>query len=245
MLIKFLGSGDAFGSGGRFNTCFLVKSQVSTFLIDCGSSSMIAMRHFGVDPNQIDTIVISHLHGDHFGGLPYFILDAQLVSRRTRPLVMAGPPGFKARLMDMMEACFPGSSKIDRKFSVEIIELQVPGPTSLGELAILTARVVHPSGDTPSLALRIEVEDKIIAYTGDTEWVEELVGIGRSADLLIAEAYYFDKKVRYHLDLATLREQLPRMRPKRFIVTHMSTDMLNRASALDCECATDGLEVAI
>lgn len=245
MLVKFLGSGDAFGSGGRFNTCFLVKSHASAFLIDCGSSSMIAMRHFGVDPNQIDTIVISHLHADHFGGLPYFILDAQLVSRRTRPLAIAGPPGLKSRLTDLMEACFPGSAKVDRKFSIEIIELQIPGPTELSKLVIFTAPVVHPSGETPSLALRIEVEDKIIAYTGDTEWVEDLVEIGRAADLLIAEAYYFDKKVRYHLDLATLRQQLPRIRPRRWIVTHMSTDMLSRAGALDCECATDGLEVAI
>ena len=69
MRVKFLGAGDAFGSGGRLNTCLLVDRGESSFLIDCGASVMIAIRRFGVNPNTISTIILSHLHGDHFGGL--------------------------------------------------------------------------------------------------------------------------------------------------------------------------------
>jgi ribonuclease BN (tRNA processing enzyme) len=112
MRIQFLGSGDAFGSGGRFNTCILVEAAAGVFLIDCGASSLIAMRRFRVVPNRIGTIFISHLHGDHFGGLPFFILDAQLVSRRVEPLTIAGPPGLRQRLAEAMEAFFPGSSRV-------------------------------------------------------------------------------------------------------------------------------------
>src|SRR5258707_14014083 len=93
-----LGCGDAFGTGGRLNTCFLVNRRDASFLIDCGASAMISIRRFGVDPNGVDAIILSHLHVDHFGGLPSFILDAQLVSRRTRPLMIAGPKGLGARL---------------------------------------------------------------------------------------------------------------------------------------------------
>ena len=93
MRLQFLGSGDAFGSGGRFNTCFhLTRAQGGNVLIDCGASSMVAIRKWGVDPNGISTVLVSHLHGDHFGGLPFFLLDAQLISRRTTPLALAGPP---------------------------------------------------------------------------------------------------------------------------------------------------------
>ncbi len=95
MRLQFLGSGDAFGSGGRFNTCFhLERARRGNVLIDCGASSMVAIRKMGIDPNAISAILVSHLHGDHFGGLPFFLLDAQLVSRRTAPLTLAGPPGF-------------------------------------------------------------------------------------------------------------------------------------------------------
>jgi ribonuclease BN (tRNA processing enzyme) len=123
MELQFLGSGDAFGSGGRFNTCFLVRDRQGAFLIDCGASSMIALRKFGVDPNTIRAVVISHLHGDHFGGLPFFILDSQLVSRRTAPLVIAGPPGLRRRLDTAMETFFPGSTRVERRFVVDVREM--------------------------------------------------------------------------------------------------------------------------
>src|ERR1700688_1020123 len=108
MRVQVLGSGDAFGSGGRLNTCFMVHRGTSSFLIDCGASVMIAIRRFGIDPNQIGAIFLTHLHADHFGGLPFFILDAQLVSRRTAPLTIAGPPGLRDRLTTAMETFFPG-----------------------------------------------------------------------------------------------------------------------------------------
>ena len=86
MRLQFLGSGDAFGSGGRFNTCFhLERANRGNVLIDCGASSMVAIRKWGVDPNAISTVLVTHLHGDHFGGLPFFLLDAQhlgVVARR-------------------------------------------------------------------------------------------------------------------------------------------------------------------
>jgi ribonuclease BN (tRNA processing enzyme) len=87
---------------------------------------MIAIRRFGVEPNAIETIFITHLHGDHFGGLPFFFLDAQLVTRRTTPLTVAGPPGLRERLREAMEVLFPGSADIARRFQVEAIELD-PG----------------------------------------------------------------------------------------------------------------------
>jgi ribonuclease BN (tRNA processing enzyme) len=247
MRVKFLGTGDAFGSGGRMNTCFLVDHGDDHFLIDCGTSSMIAIRRFDVDPNTIGAIILSHLHGDHFGGLPFFILDAQLVSRRTCPLVIAGPQGLRHRLDGLMEAMFPGSSRVERKFPIELIELEPGSPVTIGDKGpkVSAYLAVHPSG-TPSLALRIECDSKVVAYTGDTEWVEGLALAGRDADVLIAEAYWYDRKVRYHLDFATLREKLPVIGAKRTIITHMSPDMLSRLGELDdCEAASDGLEVEV
>ena len=80
-------------AAGAFNTCFHLTRAHGNVLIDCGATSMVAIRKWGVDPNGVSTVLVSHLHGDHFGGLPFFLLDAQLVSRRTAPLTLAGPPG--------------------------------------------------------------------------------------------------------------------------------------------------------
>jgi ribonuclease BN (tRNA processing enzyme) len=245
--VKILGCGDAFGSGGRLNTCFLLERGASSFLIDCGASAMISIRRFDVDPDQVAAIVLSHLHADHFGGVPSFILDAQLISKRTRPLLIAGPRGLGLRLQALMEAHYPGSSKIERKFPIELIELAPETPARFGtlELTVTGFAVLHPSG-TPSLALRCECDGRIVTYTGDTEWVDALVAAGRNADLLIAEAYWYERKIRFHLDYATLREKLPLIGAKRVLLTHMSADMLARVSQVQgCEIASDGLALEI
>jgi ribonuclease BN (tRNA processing enzyme) len=243
MRLQFLGSGDAFGSGGRFNTCFhLERAAHGNVLIDCGASSMVAIRKWQVDPNAVSTVLVSHLHGDHFAGLPFLLLDAQLVSRRTAPLLLAGPPGFRERLDIVMEAMFAGSTKVDRRFALEVRELALHERIELAGLAVTPYLMKHYSG-APSYALRIETEGKVLTYSGDTEWVDELIPAGRDADLFICEAYFFDKVMKYHIDYSTLARHLPDIGAKRTIVTHMSAELLGRQGEIALEAAHDGLVV--
>ncbi len=242
--IRFLGSGDAFGSGGRFQACILVTSATCRLLLDCGASSLVAMRRFGVEPNSIDTILVSHLHGDHFGGIPFFVLDAQLIGKRTTPLTIAGPFGTKARLLEAMEVLFPGSSRVRQRFPLDVVELDPERPQALGGVTVTPYLVQHACG-APPLALRIDCGGKTIAYSGDTEWTASLLPAARDADLLIAEAYFFEKRVKYHLDFQTLQAHLGELRPKRVILTHMSQDMLARLDTLGCEYADDGMAVEL
>ncbi len=74
MQLRFVGCGDAFGSGGRANTCFHVTGNAVNFLIDCGASSLPALKSCGIVRNDIELILITHFHGDHFAGLPIFLL---------------------------------------------------------------------------------------------------------------------------------------------------------------------------
>ena len=244
MEIRFLGSGDAFGSGGRYHTCFLVTAAATRFLVDCGASALIALKRFAVDPNSIDTVLVSHLHGDHFGGLPFFLLDAHLVSRRTRPLTLLGPPGFRDRLHHAQEVLFPGSTGIPAKFALTLIEMPEHAPQTVGPVRVTPYLVTHYSG-APPYALRIECDGRTMTYSGDTEWAENLVPAARGADLFIVEAYFYDKKIKYHLDYATLRSRLAEIGAKRVILTHMSAEMLARRAEVDHECAEDGLVVTI
>ena len=87
--VRFLGSGDAFGSGGRLQACIHVEAGAMDFLLDCGASALCAMKRLGVPPSSVEAIILTHLHGDHFGGIPFFLLEAQLVSKREKPLVIA------------------------------------------------------------------------------------------------------------------------------------------------------------
>jgi ribonuclease BN (tRNA processing enzyme) len=241
--VRFLGSGDAFGSGGRFQTCIHLQSGASQLLLDCGASSLIAMRRFGVDPQAIDTVLLTHLHGDHFGGVPFLILDGQF-RRRTRPLTVAGPPGVEARVRQAMEVFFPGSTAIERRFETRFVELADREAVDVGPVRVTGFGVVHASG-APPFALRVAAEGRVVAYSGDTEWTESLVDAARGADLFIAEALFYDKRVKYHLDLTTLLRERARLECRRLIVTHMGEDMLARVDGLEVEAAEDGKELLL
>ena len=241
--LRFVGSGDAFGSGGRFQTCLHLSGGAGAVLIDCGASSLIAMKRDDVDPAGVAAVILSHLHGDHFGGVPFLILDAQF-SRRTEPLVIAGPPGVRERVEAAMEVFFPGSTAVTRKFAVEFVELAARQPVRAGPALVTALPVVHASG-APPFALRVEYGGRTVAYSGDTEWTDSLLEAARGVDLFVCEAYTFDRPVKFHLDYRTVEAQAERLGARRIVLTHMGREMLARAGEARFELAHDGLVVTV
>jgi ribonuclease BN (tRNA processing enzyme) len=240
--VTFAGSGDAFGSGGRFQACIHVDhpDMASPILLDCGATSLTALRSAGLDPGEIGTVFISHLHGDHFGGLPFLILDGQF-SRREESLRIVGPPGTSERLDEAMECMFPGSTQVARTFVHAVTDLSPGMRLDFPGLRVEARAARHPSGAS-ALILRLEVGGKVIAYTGDTSWTDAITLAAAGADLLIAEAYYRHKAVPYHLRLDDLTEHRSEIKARRIILTHMSADML--AHPAD-DHARDGLVVHV
>src|SRR3546814_19866107 len=102
-----------------------------------------------------------------------------------------------------------------------------------GAIAVSPYRVKHYCG-APPYALRVEGEDRTVTYTGDTEWVDSLIPAARDADLFIAEAYFRDKRMKFHLNYETLMAHIGEMRPKRLVLTHMSPDMLGQIGRASC-----------
>lgn len=242
MQLRFVGCGDALGSGGRFNTCFHVTGNRVNFLIDCGASSLPALKRLGIARDEIDLVLITHFHGDHFGGLPFLLLDAQF-TRRARPLVIAGPQGIETKLANLMEALFEHSSKTKQRFDLAVVALEPEQSRIFGEVEVTPYPVVHGESGGPFLAYRVEAEGRVIAYSADTEWTDTLIPAARGADLFIAEAYYYDKIVKNHLSLKMLEAHLPEINAKRLVLTHMSDDMLGRLGELPYTAAHDGMVV--
>lgn len=225
MRLTIVGCGDAFGSGGRSNTCFLLETAKAVLAIDFGASALPALKRQGIDPNKIDAIVLSHLHGDHFGGLPFLLLDAQFLAQRVKPLLVAGPPGTKARLDALLEIFFPKSSGSKWKYAWSVQEIAVGVPSKVLDHSIVTAEVIHQSG-APSTALRLSDGSRTFAYSGDTEWTDALLPIARDADLLICECYAYAGKITGHLTWETLKPHLGGLGARRIMLTHMNRTML-------------------
>jgi ribonuclease BN (tRNA processing enzyme) len=241
--LRFLGSGDAFASGGRLQTCLQLEGGPEPMLIDCGATSLAALKRERIDPASIGCVALSHLHGDHFAGLPWLMLDGQFAGR-TRPLLIGGPPGTEARLAQTFEALYPGASSTARAFEVRIAELHAREKHELGPARVTPFEAVHSSA-APCYSLRVEYAGKVISYSGDTSWTDALLDVARGADLFVCECNFFEKKVPGHLDFRTLADQLPRLECGQLVITHMSDDMISRAGELGAQTAHDGLVVEL
>ncbi len=251
--VLFLGTGDAFCSGGRRQTAFHltvnpppgVADAPFRALVDCGATTMAVMRHLNVDVPAIDAILLSHLHGDHFGGVPFVLMDACYNLPRTKPLTVAGPAGTRLRVSDTLGCLFPGApSKVEERVQVHYPEYRDREPLQVGPLSVLPIPVIHPSG-AASYGLRITVGRQVLAFSGDTEWTPALADLARDADLFICECYTFDKSVPSHLRYADLRRELPALGARRVILTHPGRDMLSRLAEVDAEVAEDGQEIVL
>ena len=245
MRLQFVGCGDAFGSGGRFNTCLHLTGRNANILIDCGASSLVAMNELAIPRNDIDAIFLSHFHADHVGGIPFFLLEANYVSKRKRPLTIIGPPSLKSRFAAIMETGFAGTKDLKFKFPLRLTEFDIGKSCEVAGVKITPFHVVHDDRAGPCVGLRFEIEGKVIAFSGDTEWTDALIDIGREADLFICEAYTRDKPVATHMALSVLERHLGQIRPKRLILTHMSNDMLSHRAEVPYETAEDGMIVEI
>jgi ribonuclease BN (tRNA processing enzyme) len=227
MTLSIAGCGDAFGSGGRFQSCYLVEAAGAPLLLDCGATSLVALARLGRNPVAIPTIVVSHLHGDHMGGLPFLLLQRRFAGTGRVPLAIWGPPGIEARLRTAQETLFPGSSATAFAADVTIHEMRAGPPVRIAGLEVTAFEVSHPSG-APSHALRLTDGTKVLAYSGDTAWVEALLDCAAAADLLLIECYRFETAAPYHLTWRQIEANLDRIGARQVVLTHLSADMLGR-----------------
>ncbi len=247
MKLTVVGSGDAFGSGGRLQTCYHVAVAGQEVLLDCGASTLIGMQQVGLDPLRVSTIFISHLHGDHFGGLVWFLLHAHYICKRTAPLTVVGPPGIEQRFVAAAEALFPKSTEIERRFEMRFLEHAERVPLDIGGVRVTPYEVCHPSG-APPYALRLESGGKVLAFSGDTKWVDSLLEAAKGADLYVTECFSFRELGGYHMNWHEIARNLDRLGARRVLLTHMGIDMLaNCEQVRDARVilAEDGMRIDV
>jgi ribonuclease BN (tRNA processing enzyme) len=241
---RFLGTGDAFGSGGRLHTSTLLKSDDGAVLVDCGPSTLALLRGQHLDPGLIDTIVLTHLHGDHFGGVPYLLMDGHYASGRTRDLCIAGPPGLEQQIRLAHDVLFPGTGPLPFQFGVTFVEWEAGKRHDLSS-CLVTPSLVRHAPSMPCFGLRIEFAGHVLAFSGDTAWTEALPVLSRDADLFLCECFGYDRVPPGHLSYMAIQAHRAELTCRRLLLTHMGEDMLDRVEGLDCESAHDGLVVTL
>jgi ribonuclease BN (tRNA processing enzyme) len=242
--VTFLGSGDAFCTNGRLQSAYLVATGETSVLLDCGATTLLSLKQQRLDPAGIDSILLSHLHGDHFAGLPFLFLEYSFETLRTRPLRICGPPGTAERAQQIFAAMYPNLAGKPLPFAVEWLEL-TPGKTlELGGLNVMPFYVPHQT-EAISLGIGIHTGRRRILYSGDTGWTEDLVVHAQRTDLFICECSFFETRLPSHLDYPRLMENRERFGTSRLILTHLGREVLAHHTEIELELAGDGLVVGL
>lgn len=242
MRLTVIGCGDAFGSGGRLQSAYLLDGTHDRVLIDCGATVMTGLARQEIDPNSIAAIVVTHLHGDHFAGLAWLLIHAAMISGRRTPLDVYGPADLQGHVEALAAVIYPGISVEPKAYSLRYRDLVAGLPQMIGGLSV-TPYVVDHAECRPSYAVRIVAGGTTFAFSGDTIWTEALVDVGRGADLFLMDCHQLDQPSSVHLNWITLRRHIDRIGARRFVLTHMSDDMLARQNEIEdhrVEFAADG-----
>ncbi|MBW2666143.1 MAG: MBL fold metallo-hydrolase [Deltaproteobacteria bacterium] len=242
--VVFIGTSDAFGSGGRRQSATLVRGPNGAFLLDCGMTTGTGLCELGIERNEIDTILVSHFHADHFGGIPPFMLASLYEDGRRHPLRIAGPPGIRDWVHNLAGAM--GYAMEDRHWPFEISfdELPLGAPKEIGPVRTYAFETHHQPHTFPH-GIICETGAHRIAYSGDTGWFDDLPRLVAGSDLFISECTNHVNGFEYHLSHEVLVEKKSQFDCGRILLTHLGSEMANRRGNCDFETADDGLVVKL
>jgi ribonuclease BN (tRNA processing enzyme) len=243
--VTILGSGDAFASRGFCQACYVIEAGGKTILMEAGPTLLASLKRAGFSPADLDMVLISHLHGDHFGGLPFLILEYMWESKLKGDLILAGPRRLEQRTWTVFENMFPTfpEEKVARRLKFQVLE---PGHTrDFDGVQVATIRTPHTKPDV-SLAFRVTIGGKTVVFSGDTGWTEELVPFCEGADLFICECTYFGSAhLTFHLNYPQLEAQRARFNVKRMVLTHIGREVFEHKSDIKMEMAFDGMQIEV
>jgi ribonuclease BN (tRNA processing enzyme) len=241
--VTFLGTGDAFSPSGLNQAAYLIQGRDTAILLDCGMTTLTSMKRNRMDPAIVDAVVLSHFHGDHFGGLPSLLLQYKYLEERKRPLVVAGPPGVGERCIQLCAALYADALQT-LPFPVTYVELKPQQLSFAGSAQLLPFAVPH-SQFFISLGLEICMDGRKIIYSGDSGWNNDLTVHARGADLFLCECTFYSTQLETHIcyqDLAKVKDSLS---AKRIVLTHLGEEILAHRHELELETAEDGMQIEL
>ena len=242
--LVFIGTSDAFGAGGRRQSAILLRAGNGSVLLDCGTTTSAGLSDLGIARAEIDAILVSHFHGDHFGGIPFLLLAALYEDERRNPLWIAGPPGIERRVRTLAAALGYAIEEREWSFPVRFEELRPGREREIGPVRVDAFAVFHQPHTAPhGLALRFGSQR--LVYSGDTGLFPGLADAVGEADLFVCECTYLDNAFAYHVSHRDLVARKHEFRCQRIILTHLGQEMLPHRGHAAFETADDGLRVRL
>jgi ribonuclease BN (tRNA processing enzyme) len=247
-IVTVLGSANAFNSAGRGNSCYWVHDHLGHYVVDFGPTAPLKCQTLNMPLDQLDTVYITHLHGDHIGGLASLILDLNYIQNRTHPLKIAGPKGTRARLELLYRVMYPGVLPESLNFQIDYYEWKRTDEQEVSGRKVISIPAVHDLLAYPC-SISINNEYQRLVFSGDTGWNEDLITLSDQADLFFCECSYEVYRFDGHLSLEEILAQRHRLQCNKLILTHFGHEArqaaLKKAIKYNFTVAEDGLQIIL
>ncbi len=240
MRLTVLGCGDAFGNGARNNSAFLLSDENEHVLVDCGATTLIRLKHESIALEDISTIIISHFHGDHYGGIPFFLISSLFEETRKSPLTIVGPANIKEKIFQLQEAMYAGTGEKLDQLDITYLEYG-RDPIEFADKKLIAKPVEHSPPSIPH-GVRLEWKNKVFAFSGDTSWTDNLLELSAGAHLFICECNFLHEQAFGHLCYDELVERKDQLMCENVWLSHMGTEMLNQEISVFNKL-TDGMKI--
>lgn len=228
MKLTVIGSGDAFNSGGALHSCNLLEHAAGTVMLECGPGVLAGMKRMGIPTGVPDAVVVSHLHGDHFGGIPFLFLEYLFENPRTRPLTIVGPPTVLERSFALYAALYRELQCFEMPFEIRVVEMSPGSRATVAGFELEAFRVLH-NAEPFSLGYRIASPEGTMLFSGDSAWTEEFVERSKDVDLFLCECCMMEPNVPMHTSYADLLANRDRLGCRRLLLTHLGADVREAA----------------
>lgn len=246
MQLTVVGCSGSFPGPDAPASCYLIEAEGSRLLLDMGNGSLGALQRY-VDIYDLDAVLISHLHVDHFVDLCSYY-----VARKYRPggpaglLPVYGPKGTAARLL----RTYGKSPDTDISGQLDIRRLE--RHFAVGPFRITTMRMAHP---IETYAIRVEAGGRVLTYSADTGPTPDLALLAEDCDVALFEASFLtsgDNPAGLHLTGADAARAARDADAERLVLTHLvpwndPAQVLAEATAIlpAAQLARPGLVIAV
>ena len=239
--VSILGSGVTAPNHHRAEPGHHLKLDGASILWDGGSGNKQRMIQAGIDPFALTHVFYTHLHTDHVSDLAplLFMFRNSPNGRRTRNLKLTGPPGFEDYYQTMRRLNGEGRWWDTPDYEVEL-DRMLDDSRSYEAFSVRSLPMNHM--ERRAIGYRIEdASGAVVTFSGDTDECEEIVTLGRRADLLILECSWPDDMPHEgHLTPARCGRIAAAAEPKELVLVHMYPPCEDRDLAGDVAKVWDG-----